>query len=218
MTGEQILQYSILADIFFMGVLVSVAIRHLYLHFKHKNDPIEVAKPHEKPQGAHLPPAVRERMIEKSEAEFESVLNKSAEQLQHDLQITTGQLNKKLERLGSEIIGTEMRRYHLDIEKLRETTETAMTGAQSQISQHQEDLKTKMAKRQEELEAQMVENVKAEQEVMIKNIDTKLADAVISFLTETMQHDIDLGSQSKYLISMLNEHKDELKKGVADEA
>jgi hypothetical protein len=45
-----------------------------------------------------------------------------------------------------------------------------------------------------------------------------LADAVASFLIETMQHNVDLGAQSTYLTTMLEEHKTELTKGIIDEA
>jgi len=31
-----------------------------------------------------------------------------------------------------------------------------------------------------------------------------------------MQHEIDLGSQTKYLLSLLDEHKEELKKAIDD--
>jgi hypothetical protein len=48
-------------------------------------------------------------------------------------------------------------------------------------------------------------------------MDTKLADAVTSFLMETLQHNVDLGAQSAYLTAMLDEHKDELVKGVKHE-
>lgn len=214
MTGSTILQISIYFDMFILGGLVVLAVSHFYSHFisnKQKN--------HREPtQIVHIPPEVKKAMLDKSAAEFQGILNKSSDKLQRDIEITVAELNKRLERLGTEIIGTEMRRYHLDIEKLRETTETAMTGAQQQINQHQEDLKTRMAEKQKQLEAEMTANIKTEQEIMIKNIDTKLADAVISFLTETMQHEVDLGSQSKYLIAMLDEHKDEIKKGVSNEA
>jgi hypothetical protein len=43
-----------------------------------------------------------------------------------------------------------------------------------------------------------------------------LGDAVASFLIDTLQHEVDLGAQTNYLIKTLDEHKDELKKEVDD--
>jgi len=41
---------------------------------------------------------------------------------------------------------------------------------------------------------------------------------VASFLTETLQHNVDLGAQSAYLTAMLEEHKADFAKEVADES
>jgi hypothetical protein len=41
---------------------------------------------------------------------------------------------------------------------------------------------------------------------------------VVSFLIETLQHDIDLGAQSAYLTKVLEEHKDDFKQGVSSES
>ena len=64
----------------------------------------------------------------------------------------------------------------------------------------------------------MTEEITNEKEKLIQQIDTRLADAVTSFLIETLGHNVDLGAQNKYLIEMLEEHKPELIKGVKDEA
>jgi len=49
---------------------------------------------------------------------------------------------------------------------------------------------------------------------MVAQIDTKLTDAVTSFLNETLQHNVDLGSQTDYIIGMLEEHKDTIAKEI----
>jgi len=75
-----------------------------------------------------------------------------------------------------------------------------------------------MAKKQAELEAKLKEEIAAEKKQLVQQLDTKLSDAVASFLLETMQHEVDLGSQSAYLTKMLDEHKAELIKELMDEA
>ncbi|NCU30433.1 hypothetical protein EOM57_01360 [Candidatus Saccharibacteria bacterium] len=86
----------------------------------------------------------------------------------------------------------------------------------------QTDLEQTLAIRQDELSSALDERKKqlidkldtefvAERERLYTQIDTKLGDAVATFLTETLQHNVDLGAQSEYLAVMLEQHKDELK-------
>jgi F0F1-type ATP synthase membrane subunit b/b' len=131
---------------------------------------------------------------------------------------TTSRLDRQLERLGSKIISDEMARYNKALEELQAHTQLSISGAQSEITQHQEELKEKLAQRQVELEAQLANEMALKKEQLTRELDTKLADAVTSFLIETLQHEVDLGAQSAYLTKMLDEHKDEITKGIKSEA
>lgn len=210
------LQIFLLLNVFLIGALTAVAVRHAYAHFRpaHHDD----EKPHKPAPNTHLPPAVREQLLHAAKANFQVVLERSANQLQRDLDTTAGQLNKQLEKLGTKIIADETERYHATLELLRKQAETTINGAQSEVSQHQSDLQAKLAEHQAKVEAELTAKMTAEHERLMQQIDTKLADAVSSFLVETLQHNVDLGAQSTYLTAMLEEHKDELTKGVKDEA
>ena len=70
---------------------------------------------------------------------------------------------------------------------------------------------------QQEMKAKLSAEVVAEKERLIAQIDTKLGDAVTSFLIETLQYDVDLGAQTVYLTQMLETHKEEFKKGISNE-
>lgn len=199
------LQLFLFVNVFIVGALTALALQYAYAHFrphKHKDD-----GPHPAKQTVSLSPAMREHLIEQAQTNFQAVLNRSATELGHNLKDTTIELNKELEKLGDQIINDEMKRYQADLEKLRQAAEATISGAQDQIDSHQTDLKAKLA-----------EEIATEKERMIKQIDTKLADAVMSFLMETLQHNVDLGAQTPYLTAMLEEHKAELTKGVSDEA
>lgn len=156
--------------------------------------------------------------MKQAEAKLQAVLDRSAVQLERSLTETTGRLDRQLERLGSKIISDEMARYNKALDDLQAHTQLSIRGAQNEITQHQDDLKAKLAERQAELEAQLVTDMAAEKERLVAELDTKLADAVTSFLLETMKHEVDLGAQNAYLIKMLDEHKDEITKGVKSEA
>jgi hypothetical protein len=202
--GNIFLILFLFADVFIMGALASTAVRHAYAHFHPLPHEPEHPRPHTAhPQSVPLPPDERLRMVERAKTNFQAVLDRSSEQLQRDLGETEARLTKQLEKLGTDIVGKEMERYHTELDRLRQQAEAAEKGATDALGEHQSELKTKMA-----------EEVAAEKQHLIAQMDTKLGDAVASFLTETLQHNVDLGAQMSYITKVLEEHKTELKKEI----
>jgi F0F1-type ATP synthase membrane subunit b/b' len=213
--GNNYLQLFLLINAVLIGAAATFAIRHAYAHFRpDKHD----ADRHPAPALVKLPPAVREQLLQKAEANFEKILENAAGQLQLDLSKTAAQLNKKLDTVGSQIVDDEMKRYRASLDELQRQTEVSITGTQDTLAQHQEDLKAAMAEHQKELLAKMNEEIIAEKQRLLEQIDSKLADAAASFLIETMQHDVDLGAQTAYLTRMIEAHKDDFKKEVGHES
>ena len=215
MTSSLFLEILLLLNVFFMGALAVVAVRHAYAHFRPQVPP-EKPRPHAQP--VRLSPEARDKLLQAAQTNFQTVLDRSAVELQRDLRLTAAGLDKQLGKLGARIISDEMQRYHTTLGQLRQQAETVMNGAQTEISTHQTDLKAKLIEHQAQLEAKLTADITAEHQRLTQQIDTKLADAVASFLMETLQHDVDLGAQSAYLTAMLEEHKAELAKGVGDES
>lgn len=216
MTNNTFLQIFLLINVFIIGGLVAIAARHAYAHF-HPH-PLEIAeKIHRQSPEAHLTQAMKEHLVEISEKHFQTVLNRSVVELQHSLKSTSARLDKQLNRLGADIITDEMKRYHNDLEQLRKQAEYVISNAQKDITLHNTDLKAQLEKRQVELQAKQDEDIKIVKQRMIQDLDTKLSDAIASFLTETLQHNVDLGAQNAYLTDMLEVHKAEIIKGIIDE-
>lgn len=212
--GSLFMQSFLLLNAFVMGVLLTLAFRHAMAHFRPHRD-AEATRPH--PKAPALPPAVKEKLLAAVENKFQHELEHSIEELQHDLQKTTTQLTGQLEKLGNDIVSDEMKRYKATLDQLREQTETTLASAQLKIASHQGDLDAKLAEQRAALEAKLTEEMAVEKERLIAQLDTRLADAVASFLTETLQHNVDLGAQTDYLTAMLNEHKDDFKREVTGE-
>jgi F0F1-type ATP synthase membrane subunit b/b' len=223
-----LLQLFLLLIVFVMGVLVTIAVQHAYAHYHPQ--PHEAEKPHPATApGGHLPAAVKERLVQQSQANFQAVLDKSAADLEHDLERTSNELNKVLQKIGTEVVGNEMERYRLQLDQIRKEAATAISGAQDEISKHQADLKAKLeeeqatvrAKLSEEITAEkqrLVQEIVAEKQQLLQQIDTKLADAMASFLLESLGHNVDLGAQTAYLTALLEEHKADFKREVSNEA
>ncbi len=210
-----LLQILLMANFFIMGLVAAAAIRHAYAHFHPEHHEAEHARATS--EVVHVPPAVKQRLLETAESNFQKVLERTAIALQGELDNTSKHINAELEKFGAKIINDEMTRYNQDLDKLMHQTEVSLNSAQTDIDKHQAELTSKIAEQQTILEAQLAEKMAAQEQTMLQNLDTKLADAVASFLTETLQHNVDLGAQSTYLTTMLDEHKAEIIGGVSRE-
>jgi uncharacterized protein YaaR (DUF327 family) len=204
MTGTVLLQAFVLLDVFLIGGAAALAAQHAYAHFR--PDKHEPEKPHSPAAHDRLPTAVRERLLQASQHQFETMLNHSVDRLQHDLENTTEQINDMVKRLATEVVGDELEHYRTDLAKLHEQAERDLGDIKNQVDGHQA-----------ELQAVAAQQLEAEKQQLIRQIDTKLADAVGSFLLEALQHNVDLGSQTPYLLALLEEHKADFMKEVVDE-
>ena len=215
MHSSLLLQIFLGFDLFVMGGLAAVAARHAYAHFR----PSKHDAPEDK--DGHLPEAERQRLLKAAESNFQAVLTRTADELQHDLHGTTEELNKLLHKLGSDVVAAEMTRYRTELNHLKDQAKAAIDTAQGEIEKHQEELKAKLAAEMEAEKAKFAEEMAAERQRAAEQLatdkqqaaellDAKLADAVSGFLLETLQHEVDLGAQSDYLLKQLEAHKADL--------
>ena len=211
-----LLQIFLFTNVLIIGALTAIGVKHAIAHFRPQPEDHKPTHPADK--GAKLPREVKEHLLKTAQTNFQNVLDHSAVELQRDLKVTAVQLNRRLDKLGMQMINDEMQLYHTSLEELRKQAEANIMAAQTEIDAHQADIKAKLAERQAELEAEMKQQVAEEKKLLIEQLDTKLADAVASFLSETLGHNVDLGAQSAYLTAMLDQHKQEIIKGVVDEA
>jgi len=191
-----------------MGALAAAAAYYVRAHNRQKSQPNQPQErqPLEIPSiTVDLPHDVKERLVTASQNQFQEILNQSGAKMQQDLSVTTGHINNLVLRLASEIVSGELERYREDLSKLHEQAHANISGVSQEVAKHEEEIKAKIS---QELEA--------EKQRMLKQIDTKLADAVGSFLVEALGHNVDLGSQSAYLVSLLEEHKAEFAKEVQE--
>lgn len=191
-----------------IGALLTLAVQHAYAHFHPRPEPKAVTHG---PQNAHIPADVRQRLLEAAEANYQNVLNKAAADLEHDLNLTAGKLNEQLSAVGSTMVQTEMKRNQSQLD--------AVIGlVDKKLAAQEAELEASLIKSTDEMQARLTEEFAAEKQRLAAQLDTKLADAVTAFLVETLGHEVDLGAQSEYLVATLEAHKDELIKGVTDEA
>lgn len=194
------LQIFILVDVLIIGLLAPYLYRHGKAHFKpEKHAHVDEADP-------VLPAAVKSRLLKDAEAKFEVIVNHSATQLQHNLQRTTDDIDGMIKKMAVEVVTKEIDQYKGELDKLHTKAAQDLGNFKEKMESHEAEMKQKLA-----------EEMAVEKQRLVKQIDTKLGDAVSSFLIDTLQHNVDLGSQSAYLMSVLEEHKAEFIKEVGDE-
>lgn len=219
------LQIFLIINVFILGAALALAIEHLWLHFHPHDFNVDPSDPN---GGVHLPMIVKERLLRVAETDYEEVLNRSVSDFKSDLRATTSKINDELTQISGDILGEEMDRYKTTLNELRSKAEQTRSQAQTDVERHQAELEALIIERQKLLETKFMERhaaleKQAEAEIIaaknayIKRIDTKLADAVTSFLATTLQYNADLGSQEPYLLSELEKHKNELVKEVTSE-
>lgn len=238
--GGIFLQIFLIVNVFAMGALAVIGYQHALAHFKPEK------KKETTPQHP-ISEELRAKLLADAAKSFEQVLEKSAGQLQKDLAGTTKELNTVLEKVGSELVDSEMQLYKNNLAEVLEHSKKQSSEAQTNLTKHQAELEKKLAERQssfearlvelqtsiegtltnrqveidqllekrrKELEAQLETEMTAQKQHIATQLDTKLADIISSFLTEALQHEVDLGAQEAYLLKELEAHKDELKKGM----
>ena len=219
------LQLFLTINVFILGAIVALAIERVWLHFHPRDFNPDPSDPH---GGVHLPMQVKERLLKVAETDYQEVLDRSVSSFKGDLRTTTTKINDQLTQISGEILGEEMDRYKRTLVELREKAEQTRSQAQTDVERHQAELEAIILERQRVLEQKFIERqtalekqaeseVTAAKKAHIERIDTKLADAVTSFLNTTLQYNADLGAQEAYLLQELEKHKDELIREVADE-
>lgn len=197
------LQIFLLVNVFLIGVGVAIGARHLYAHYRPQP---EVKKTPAPEQAVRLSAQTRELLIKEAENTYRDTLTKTTTTLVKDLEQTATALNVDLQKVGTKIIDDQLLNFKQTLNQIHSETQTASTAAIQDIAALQAEAKAKM-------EAE----IQAEKTRLLEQIDTKLADGVVAFLIETLQHDVDLGAQTKYLTKMLDEHKADFASRVNNE-
>lgn len=211
-----LLQIFLILDALLIGIFIPIAIRHAYEHFKKPKENI-VKHSTVSPQPIRLSPEAREKLIQRTQANLQAIMDRAASEFEHNLTEVSNNLNRNFEKIASGIIVNETKRYQLTIANLIKQVEENSKNANTEFENNQASIGTELKNTEEKLETQLRAKIKEKQDKLIQDIDTKLADAVASFLTDTLQHNVDLGAQNEYLLATLEEHKEDLKGSVSDD-
>lgn len=197
---QLVLEIFLLVNLVVIGYLINEFVGHFWARH-HKATPTQVETP------LSLSPETRAKLDQELIDKYRTALTAAAHVMQQDLSGTSVQLKGEVQTLAEGTIKQELEEYRASMQKLRQESMALL----SVVQHHIDEERTKM-------EAELQKEAAAERERLAKALDTKLNQAITSFLIETLQHNVDLGAQSAYLTKMLEEHKAELIKEVTNEA
>lgn len=195
------MQIFLVVNVFLVGVGITYALYHFSVNIrpaKKEQDPENVIK---------LSAKARQRLTQQAEESYREILNVTSSRLITELTGTASKLNREMDTSGEKIINEEMERFKQQLEEIHSATKITNETVVKEMVAYQNQLKERM---QAEIEAEKAR--------LTAQIDTKLADSVLAFLIDTLQHDIDLGAQTKYITETLEEHKAEFIGKVNDES
>ncbi|MBP7760180.1 hypothetical protein KA093_00080 [Candidatus Saccharibacteria bacterium] len=166
-----LLQLFLFANVFFIGVILTLALQQWRSHQHTKSQP-----PHHE---VALPPEVKAQLMQTAQSEFKAAMDESAINLKQDLATTNGELNKLLEKLVTYVVNEEMEHYRSNLDALHKQNETTLKDSLMETTDKHIEFKTKLIQRQAELDKALIEyQTKLEGELAEHQADAdkKLAD------------------------------------------
>ena len=127
----------------------------------------------------------------------------AAERLQKSLNNSVDQVSSNISDSLSTSLLAEFEKYQVSLSALRDQTI-------QQFSTIQQDLD----KRRLELMEHIDREVAAEHARRVDAFNARLGDVVASYIAESLGDQVDLGAQSAYIIKVLEEHKEDIKRDV----
>jgi len=196
------LEIFLLIDVFIIGVVAEIAYRHAMAHYRPK--PIKKVNSSQD-NVEHLTRDMKQKLIDSASLKYEHILDTSSHKLEQDLNATSERINITIKKLSADILTKELEGFQSMLQSYRQQAQTELSSVKAQTDKYEQELRAKMES-----------EVEAEKQRLIQSIDNKLADAVMSFILEAMQHQVDLGSQTDYLLKVLDEHKASFKEALND--
>ena len=165
---------------------------------------------------------LRDKLVDR-QSSIDSQLTEHQAKLEAELsarqgEIETEYLERKAEYSKRQAeIEAKLAEHQAELDAVLKERETKLAEHQTLLENELTERQKRYAERQAELDAQLDQEMSNKRQLLAQQLDARLTESVLSFLTETLGHEVDLGAQTTYLTKMLEEHKTELTKGITDE-
>lgn len=138
-----------------------------------------------------------------AKAQLAKTADEAAERLQKSLNNSVDQVAANInESLGTDL-RAEFEKYQVSLSALRDQTVGEFTKIQQELDHRKLEL-------MEHLERDIAE----ERARRVDAFNARLGDVVSSYLAESLGNQVDLGAQTQYIVQVLEEHKEDIKRDV----
>lgn len=140
---------------------------------------------------------------ERAEADLEAAVAHSSEELTKQLEVTMANMNAKVKTMVTQTLAREFQAYHTSLAELRKETLGEFAGFKSKLDEERKVLLDEFQK-----------TLADEREKRAEDLNNRVADVVSTYIAESLDSQIDLGAQMKYIIASLEAKKDDIKKDI----
>jgi len=138
----------------------------------------------------------REELRNRGRLHFEKIISDNAMFLQHDLRLTTSQLNEYMKTEITHVLKEEFGKYEVSIEKAKELALESIAKTQQAI----EDQRSM-------LEEQLSERVNSEKAIIMDRFENQMGEILNHYILEAVGTEIDLTDQLDYIFHNLEDNK-----------
>lgn len=146
------------------------------------------------------------QMRNRAQLELTNTVKSMSQQLQQSLTQSHQQLINSIEQQAAQIINDELEQYRSTLSDARTSAANVSQEVEKQLREAQETI-------QQDAQAAMQE----EKQQLVQRLDDKLSDVITQYLVEALGEHVDLGAQKQYILSQLEDHKEDIKKDINDE-
>ena len=145
----------------------------------------------------------REELRNRGRLHFEKIISDNAMFLQHDLRLTTSQLNEYMKTEISKVLKEEFEKYEVSIEQAKDLALESI----SKTKQALEDQRTM-------LEKQLGDRVTKEKTIIMDRFENQMAEILNHYILDAVGSEIDLTDQLDYIFHNLEENKQAIMEDV----
>lgn len=147
----------------------------------------------------------REELRNRGRLHFEKIIGENAMFLQHDLRLTTSQLNEYMKSEITKKLQEEFSKYEESISDIKDMATESITKTQEAIDQQRQAMGQQLT--------QEVANEKAR---LVKRFEDNMADIVNHYVMAAIGNQIDLNDQLEYILAELNENKKNITEDITN--
>lgn len=161
------------------------------------------AEQSDKPKPLRVAQPTAEELDRRLREAYSAEIDRATKTFGTDLAATSTRLSEQVSRLTTTVIEEELEAYQNTLQQVREVAAQAMDQIHATVEKQRVELRHGM-------EAELA----AEKQRLADKFDAKFGDVVSSYISESLGSGVDLGAQMQFILTNLEDHKEEIRKDL----